>query len=84
MPDYSQMTTTQAKAAASDKDASGFCSEIPTPWGIIKQRSIHVDKNVLQQGSVSVSGSECTIQMQNSPVFPPVTNVGPNDVPQPR
>lgn len=74
------MTPEQLKAAG--KDGVAVCTETFSPWGRLRSVFMQIDKGVVQSGSMMI-GTDCGIVFQNTPPAPPVTNVGPNNVPQP-
>ena len=62
------LSADQLKAAASDKNASAVCSKITTMGGNGTVVSVNLDKTVIPNGSVTVTG-DCvvTITTEQSP-----------------
>lgn len=70
-PDLAKMTADQIKEAAKVKDANVTCVEIGTPWGAQRAVTVSVDRAVVVNGSVSVSG-KCEATFTNAPASAPV------------
>lgn len=72
MQDYSAMSAAQIKAAVADKESSCTCSEMPTPWGVIKTRHCSTDKGVISAagGEASAGGDNCGVKIELKPKAP--------------